>query len=249
MSVAESMLQKFGGLVLPPSGDAETGGASLDPARDMLLEFFQAVINSELGDAWVVATAGLPGNHPVGKSATPVAWCYPDEPTQQVLTQAKVAFPILALHRSGAGTFGDYGLERDKLTQPWRLHYIVGPLDVCDQRKLKDFGVAAAKCIRLAIRQRRHKAYQNGALQFFSDTSALAGVELQSFEVGPAVFTGGDSGSPFWAAEMVLETVELSGWVEGSEESGLDGMDLVVGVGDEHEIAPALVLGSTDSET
>ena len=249
MSIAESMLQKFGGLVLPPSGDAETGGASLDPARDMLLEFFQAVINSELGDAWTTSTAGLPADHLVGKSVAPIALCYPDEPTQQLLTQARVAFPILALHRSGTGVFGDYGFERDKLTQTWRLHYILGPLDVIDRRKLKDFGVAAAKAIRLAIRQRKHKAYQDGALQFFGDTSALAGVELQSFEVGPAVFTGGDSGSPFWAAEMVLETVELSGWVEGSEESELEGLDVVAGVGDEDEIAPALVLGSSDAES
>ena len=247
MPLAESMLQVFGGLQLPPTGDEETGGASLDPARDMLLEFFQAVINSELGTAWTTATAGLPADHLVGKSTTPVAWCYPDEPTQQLLTQTKCAFPILALHRSGSGTFGDHGFERDKLTQTWRLHYILGPLDVIDRRKLKDFCVAAAKCIRLAIRQRRHKSYQNGALQFFGDTSALAGVELQSVETGPAVFTGGDGASPYWAAEMVLETVELSGWVEGSEESDLEGMDVVVGVGDEHEIAPALILGSTDA--
>ena len=242
MTAADSLYTTFGGLTLPAEADEDTGTlASLDPARDQLLEFFKTVINSEFTEAWADVT-----DNPLGTSLTPVADTLPAEPTQQVMTERKCGFPLLALHRDGTGVFEDYTLERDKLTQPWKLHYILGPLDVLGQRKLGDLCQAVAKTIRKVIRQRRHMSYQDGALQFFGNTSALAGIELNSYECGNAAFAASGEGTTiYYAAEMTLTTLELSDYVEGSEESDLTGLDLVVGVGDEEEILPDTILAST----
>jgi hypothetical protein len=242
MPVAESLLQTFGGLSLPAVADEDTGtAASLDPGRDLLLAFCAAVLNSELGDAWTTVTTGLPSGHPFDGS-TPVQDTFPDEPSFQVSTQRKNGFPLLALHREGAMTFEPQGLEVDRAVQAWKLHYILGPLDVIDQRKLKDFAFAAGKIIRLAIRNRKHKAYADEALQFFGHFGAI---DLESAEVGQATFGGDTNSTIYWASEMTLKTIEYSGWVEGSEESELEGMDLVAGVGGETEILPDVILAST----
>lgn len=242
MTAADSLYTTFGGLTLPAEADEETGTlASLDPARDQLLDFFSTVINSEFTVAW----RGITDN-PLGASSTPVADTLPDEPTQQLMTERKCGFPLLALHRDGTGTFEDYTLERDKLTQPWKLHYILGPLDVIGQRKLGDLCQAVAKTLRKVVRQRKHRSYQDGALQFFGDTSSLAAIELNSYEYGNASFaSAGEAATLYFACEMTLTTVEYSGYVEGSEESDLTGLDLAVGVGDEDEILPDTILAST----
>jgi hypothetical protein len=242
MPVAESLLQTFGGLSLPAVADEDTGtAASLDPGRDLLLAFCAAVLNSELGDAWTTVTAALPSGHPFD-GTTPVQDTYPDEPSFQANTQRKGAFPMLALHRDGVRTFGGAGMEVEKAEQAWKLHYILGPLDVIDQRKLKDFARAAAPILRLAIRNRKHKAYDDEALQFFDHFGAI---DLESDEVGQATFGGDTASTIYWASEMTLKTIEYSGWVEGSEESELEGMDLVAGVGGETEILPDVILAST----
>lgn len=244
--MTQSMLTTFGALRLPAVADSTNGtAASLDPGRDQLLEFFRAVIVSEFGEAWRTIAAGLGAGHPLGKQTEPVAFAYPDEPTAQVLTQAKFPFPLLALHREGAGTFGDFTLERDRLQQNWALHYILGPLDVIDSRKLKDFCIAVPKALRNVIRQRKHMSYEGGALQFFGNTSAFGAIDLVGFQRGNARFAGGDDSTLYYACEMTLQTIEYSDYIEGSEESDLTGLDVAVGVGDEDEIAPDLILGST----
>ena len=243
MTAADSLYQTFGALQFPASVDSESGTlTSLDPARDQLLDFFKTAINSELTTAWQAVT-----DNPLGAAATaPVMDTYPGEPVQQAMTQRKGGWPLLALHRDGAGTFSDYTLERRRLTQNWKLHYILGPLDVIGERKIKDICVAIPKLLDLVIRERRHRSYQSGELQFFADTSGLAAVDLVSFETGQAVFAGGDESSTrFVACEMTLATIEYSGYVAGSEESDLTGLDIAVGVGDESEILPDAILAST----
>ncbi len=249
MPLDESLLQSYGGLVLPAVEDTANGAlTSLDPGRDMLLALFEAAINSELGAAWTAVTNALPAGHRL-RGTAPVQDTLPAVPLEQALTQRKSGWPLLCLHRDGRGEFAEYVMERDKLVQPWKLHWIVGPLDIIDQRKILDVGQAIAKVLRLVIRKRGHKAYQSGALQFFGDTGAFSSVELTGYS-GPdqAVFGGDKSSTVFWAAEADIVTNELSDFVEGSEESELEALDLTLGVGGGEGILPQLVLASSDAE-
>ncbi len=245
MPLSESLLQSFGKLQLPATQDTATNTlASLDPGRDQLLALFQAAINSELGAAW---TAVVAGTKLQGKLLCNDL--LPSKPTEQALQQRKSDFPLLCLHRDGRGVAEDFTLERDKLTQPWKLHWILGPVDMIEQRKILDVGQAIFKVCRLVARQRKHRAYQNGALQFFGDTSAFASLDVTGYE-GPdqAGFAGGEGKTYYWAVEIDITTTELSDYVEGSEESSLEGADLRLHLGSDEGILPDAVLWSSDAE-
>lgn len=247
MPLSESLLQSFGALELPAVENAADGTlASLDPGRDQLLALFKAAINSELGAAWAAVVDGTR----FGEAATPlpVMDTLPARPTEQTLTQRRSDWPLLCLHRDGRGTFEDHTIGNRRLTQPWKLHWIVGPIDLIDQRKVLDAGQAIAKVIDLVIQQRGHLAYEGGALQFFTNTSSFAGVDLKGYQ-GPdqAGFAGDRSTTFFWAVELDLETVEVSNYREGS--FGLvDALDVTAGVGGGEGVQPALVIGSSDAE-
>ncbi len=249
MPLDTSLLQTFGATAFPAVEDSDNGAlTSLDPGRDMLLALFAAAINSELGAAWTAVTDTLPAGHRL-RGTSPVEDTSPAIPTEQNLTQRKAGWPLLVIHRDGRGEFTDYTLELDKLTQPWKLHWIVGPLDIIDQRKILDVGQAIAKILRLVVRKRGHKAYQSGALQFFGDTGAFSSVELTGY-VGPdqAGFAGDKSTTFFWAVEADFVTQELSGYVEGSDGADLEAMDLILGVGGGEGTLPDAVLASSDAE-
>lgn len=247
MTVAESMLQTFGGLELPAVADSTKKAlTALDPARDLLLAFCAAVINSEFGEAWSAVVDELPADHRLN-GTSPVQSTYPGEPTAERLQQVKKGFPLLALHRNGTGEFEDFSSDIDKLKQSWTLHYILGPLDVIDHRKVGDLPQAIAKALRLAVRNGAHRAYENGALQFFADTSALASVDLKGFE-GPGAGQYGDKNStPYLVTEYEFVTTELSGYVEGSEGCRLEAADLHLHLGSDEGILPDAVLWSSDA--
>lgn len=248
------MFERFGGLELPVPGTdiGASGLAALDPQRDILLELFAAAINAELGEAWTQAR--LAGGARAKLHATlPVAYKLPDEPTEQLLTTLVTSFPVLAVHRSGTGLYEEHTLEISRLKQPWSLHYILGPLDVIDARQLKDVCVAVAKIVALVVQRRGHKAYQSGALQFFSgnapdEPSPFTSIRVVSHEgPGQAVFAN-EAQVTYWAIEMRLETTEISSDVDDASSGALDGMSLTVNVGGGEGLTPALVVAKTDQD-
>jgi hypothetical protein len=251
----ESLYQKLGGLDLPVmAGDVGVSGlAALDPGRDLLLALFASAINSELGDAWTVALGNVGGAR-ANLGASPVTDTLPDEPTEAVLQQRKCRFPLLALHRSGTGNYDQVTLELGRLTQPWTLHYILGPLDVIDARQLKDVCVAVAKIVALVIRKRGHKSYQNGALQFFGanspdDASPFTSLRIVSHEgPGQAAFGGDTSSTIYWAIEIRLESTEVTSDAEGADSCDLEGMSLTVGLGGGEGVLPSAIVAKTDSD-
>ena len=247
-----SIYERLGGLELPVDAALidQQALAPLDPGRDLLLEFFKAAINAELGAVWAKVTAG--GGPLYG--TLPVADALPLEPTEQQLQQRKTAFPVLAIHRNGTAVFEQRTLEITSQKQPWTLHYILGPLDAIDQRKLLDMPQAVAKVVALVVRRRKHPAFNDGALQLFSSDpddpfraphfSSIRVVDVEG--PGQAAFGGKDSSVLYWAVEIHLETTELSSYIEGAE-ADLEAGDFTVGVGGE-EILPAMIIASTDDE-
>lgn len=246
-AITDSMLRSWGGLTLPAvAGDlSEEGLSALDPGGDKLLALFRSAIVSELGELWAAAVATLPVSHRLyGKAA--VADTFPDEPIVELMSQRRAGFPLLALHREGPATYEEHTLEKDRMTQQWRLHYILGPLDVMDRRKLADMLVAVPKVVALVIRKRGHASYESGALQFFAATGNFASVRLVNSQSGEVPFAEG-SGTAWHACQMVLETVELSGWRDGAF-GDVEAADYTVGVGSDEGVLPAGIVASSDHE-
>jgi len=209
--IPETTLQeRFGGLQLPALDTVvETTLTPLDPARRILLALFASAINSELGPVWAKVVATLPEGHEL-KGSTPVVDTLELPPDPKTIGERKEAWPLLALHRSGEGTYEQHTLHVDKLIQKWELHYILGPLAMAEQHKLGDACIAAARIVRMVILEGGHKSFQNGAVQFFDDRASLARIELKSHEgPGPAVFSAAPDAAVYFATTMTLETWEI----------------------------------------
>jgi hypothetical protein len=249
---SDSLYQRLGGLELPvrESAIGSTWLAALDPGRDLLLDLFATAINAELTEAWVKARQG----HREKLGELPVSQQLPDEPTESFLTQLKPKFPLLALHRAGTATYDGVTLEITRLTQPWTLHYILGPLDAIDQRQLKDICVAVSKIVAMVVRKRGHKAFRDGALQFFGTNSPDEPSPFTSLRVvshegpGQAAFGGSDSSTIYWAIEIRLESTEVTSYNEDAEASDFDGADITIGVGGGEGVLPAMVVAKTDQD-
>ncbi len=230
----DSVFQGIGAVKFPlKASDFTTTLAPLDPARTTLLELFKSAINSEFSEVWAqVATRSL-----VGK--LPVQFTLELEPTAALMTQVKPEFPLLSVHRTGTGTFDQISMFEERLTQQWAVDYVLGPLDIGDVRKLSDICVAVAKLIKIVVRQRGHRSYQGGAVQFFAETGGLASVEVKSFEgPGHAQFAGDDK--LYYATTIMLETTEITNDDLDAYVTG-DGTDLSIGVGSETEIVRGLI--------
>jgi hypothetical protein len=257
--VTQSLYEGFGGLALPvDAADVTTTLTPLDPARAVLSGLFRAAINAELGPAWTKATAGTPL-----ASSSPVQDVLEIPPTADKMKQRVAGWPLLCVYRDGDGVCEEHTLNGgvERLTQPWTVDYILGPVDIADLRKLGDVFQAVVKIVRLCIRRRGHEAYQGGALQFFPGqlpdgdvplfprSSLLGAVSLKGYSGPPtyqARFAGSDSGTIYHAISLRLETVEYTYDVDGAFPP-IEAFDLDVGIGGGEGIVSGLVYASSDA--
>lgn len=228
--VADSVFQTQGGLRLPIyDGEVTDSFAVLDDVQDRLLKLFAAAINYEFGNPWASVVAGLPSAKLNGTS--PANDLIPEEPTLTVMTERKVGFPALFLHRNGDGTFEDHTLEHDKLRQQWYLHWVVGPLDLESRRKILPLGVQIGKLIKMVERQQGHLAYEGGANQFEEATGGLTSLRLVSITPpGPASFADDPQNITYYGARYTIETTEV-GTDLIEQEADLDGFMISEDVG------------------
>lgn len=245
-----SLGERFGTLSLPvdlATVKAERRLTVLDPGRRLLCDLFQAAIRAELQAAWTEACKGIPPEEKI--SATdPCADVLELEPTGPVMGQRQAAFPLLAVYRSGEGRYETDTIYSDKLTQPWTVDWVLGPLSVARAHNLGDAAVAIAKIINRVLSLAGHPAYESGAIQFGADTS-FGSIRLVSHEgPGQARFAGDESGTVYWAITLKLETTEHVDEGAAALNFGLfEGADYEVGVGGTPEgVLPGLVYASTD---
>jgi len=216
--VSDSLAITWGGLSLPATAIG-TDLASLDPARDILLELFAAALNSELQDAWAAAAGGIDLLTPI-----PVAHKLPALPDLDTMRQAKAAWPMLAVARSIEPNQEDeFTLWQNRITSKWSIDYVLGPLEIGDQLKLGDVLIAAGKIIAAVIRNGGHKAYAATTLvtpttgdpltcakQVLGPGTGCCGfstIGISSFICGAAAFSQG--GPKYHALTMTLQTTEL----------------------------------------
>ena len=221
--------------------------AVLDPARDRLLELFATAIESELGAAWTKVTGALPQGSAFAGSSV-VADKLPLRPSAQLMQERKTKFPLLCLHREGSEETQPFTLNEDRVQQQWQLHYILGPGDVEVERKILDVCHAIGALVKLVVRQRGHKDYDGGALQFFPESGALESVRVLRKD-GPGQATFVDDGSvTLWACTWTLETIEAPS--DNPEAFGqFQAADVTINAGDGSgtNVYPALIIAQTDA--
>lgn len=245
MTRAESIFQTFGDLHLPiEASEVTTTLEPLDPGLAKLMALFKSAINSEYGPVWHKVADALPVGHPL-RLSDPVADTLELEPNPAIMQQRKATWPLLCLHRQGEATYERVMLDQERLNQEWGLHYILSPLDIGDLRKLSPICIAVGKLVRLVIRQRGHKSYEAGALQFFPDKGGFASISLDSQEgPGQATFAGNADGPIYYAVSFKLKTTELSNDdLDGYGD--YEGTDVSVGVGTGTAIVPDLIQADT----
>jgi hypothetical protein len=247
----DSIVQRWGDLSLPvEAADFDTTLTPLDPARAKLTALFKAAINYEFTEVWqkivgsAGGTTGLGATHDL-YGTLPVQDTLELQPTHKFMLERKAAFPLLAVYRMGNPSMEQHTLFRDRLTCQWGMDYVVGPLTVAAVRQVGDICMAIVKLVRTVIRQRGHKAYEAGALQFFPDKGGLASIDLKSFAMGQIPFAGDEDGTVYYSLSMTLETSEI-GYDDPAEFGDFDAADYTVGVGDATDVVPDLVEAASD---
>ena len=185
----------------------------LDPGRDALLGFYKDAINFELAgvtsgapsatSAWGIAAAGTKL-----AAVLPVADTLYRAPSKGILREAKITFPVLCLCRTTA-EHDEFTLALERITQDWRLDYILGPLDVAAARRLGGALHGAITVVNLVTRLRAHAAHLSGALMFGEGYGHFNTVQIVSSEEGVADWGEQGEGVEFLAASMVLRTTEI----------------------------------------
>ena len=235
----DSIVQRLGDTVFPIDDTAiATTLVPLDPGKAILLGLFKAAINYEFGPAWAKIQGQLANTLPVHDTLEL-------EPSHKVMLERRCKFPLLCVYRRGEHTLDQKTLFRDQLTCHWGVDYVLGPLSVGDVRRVGDICQAIVKLVRLVIRQRGHKSYDNGALQFFHDKGGFAEINIRSYQFGQAAFAGDEDRTMYYALSMDLETTEI-GYDDETEWPSFEAFDLELGVGSSTDIAPGLIYASSD---
>lgn len=181
----------------------------MDPARDKLLALFATAITAELTAAWALAS---PGTALEGKPV--VNGRLPLPPTEDILTQQRVKWPLLAVYRDGQAEWQEWSLAIDMLRQTWTIDYLLGPLTIDDERKLADVLVAVSKVVTLVLQRGGHPSFEGGALQFLEAfPSGEGGCRFTSARplnqrTGRATVAEGPNAPRYLALTMQIETTE-----------------------------------------
>lgn len=220
MSAQDSLFRRFGRLELPLAESDGTDLAALDPARDILLDLFAAAINAELAPVWASAAQGTPL-----EDKSPVQLKLPALPEEDKLQQMKSEFPMLAVGRSvKPATIEAFSLDQDGLKTLWDVDYILCPLSLASELKLRDVLQAVGKTVVSVVRKGGHRAYRTDANGFAADvlgddgddTCGFFGCRVTEIVAAPAQFS--KDGPPYLACGVTLETLEVSSHIGGNDD-------------------------------
>jgi hypothetical protein len=242
MPSSDSLYQSIGDVEFP--ADPEQFDATLgafDPARRILRALFQSAIISELSPVWEQVTIGTPLS-----DKSPVQDWMELEPNPQTMLQRVPGWPLLVVHRQGEAKYEERTIALTERIQEWGIHYILGPLDAASIHRLGNVFLAVGTLVALVIRQRGHKSYENGALQFFRGKGGFSSIELKSQVSGQAQFVADENATLYYATTLTIETRERA--EDDLDAYGLlEGATFIANAGDSDGVIPALVIGDTSA--
>ncbi len=221
MSRTHSLNRRFGRFELPLDESTATTLVALDPARDILLDLFASALNCELEPVWASAVNGTPL-----EGTDPVQLKLPALPEEEKLQQMKAEWPMLAVGRSvKPATIEPFLLDGDQLKTLWDVDYILCPLALTNELRLRDVLQAVGKTLTAVVRIGGHKSYRTDANGFALDVLADDGdgtcgfyaCRVTEFAAAPAQFA--KDGPPYLAVGLTLETIEVSQYGDDDGES------------------------------
>lgn len=247
MTAADSLHSGFGRIQLPLVDTDEQDLASVDPARDILLDLFAAALTAELSQRWARAIVGTPlRGRPVVQTK------FPEFPEQIFLQQTPMVWPMLAVYRSDeAETFDEFTLAQERVTSKWGVDYCIGPLELGNFIKLNSVLTVVPRIIERVIRAGGHRAYATQGVgnslqvkQVFGQYPGCCGfstIRVVQSTIGSAAFAQG--GPKFHCASVVLETTELS-TIAPNMAPPYMGTSIVLESGDGSGLTPLVVADS-----
>lgn len=235
------LYRRLGAAQFPPdlTAEPETFYAAIDPDGDRILSLLRQALLTELSATWALAVAG---SGLAGK--TPIETVYRATPTKAQLRAQRIDFPALFLARVRQ-SHREYSLGLDEVTTTWGLDYILGPVTAADYQRLGAVTHAAMAVIRMVIRDRRHPAFESGAVVFDPTIRpGLKAIRVVGSEFGVAEMGERDEGLEFVALHVDLETDELETPMEGVS-APYQGVTATLDSVTSEEVFPAFVVGRT----
>ncbi len=245
----------YGALSLPLAATGDSDLTGLDPARDILLDLFEAALNDELGVAWTFAAASFDGEDATLFGELPVGSKLPALVDLATMRQRKASYPLLAVSRKDEPQKQDeFTLWQNRIVSNWSIDYVLGPLEIGDQLKLADVLTAAGKILAKTVNEGGHKAYATTqtatvnppltapvcAKQVFGTGVGLCGfssLHITSFTAGAAAFV--KDGPKYHALTMTLQTTELDSMADNAP--AYQGANYTLGTGTDEGVIPDLL--------
>lgn len=242
MGDSDFLHQRLGDVSAPIFGrDVENAQlfSVCDPATDKLIALFKAAINQELAHHQTAAASDSPWYVArVGTrlaSAMPVADTLYQQPTKSALRAATWEFPLLCVYRIES-VDDEATLWKERTAWTWGVDYILGDLNIEEQRKLGAALTYVHHVLKLVVAKQGHPAYESGALQFGTGKGGFDAVQITKAQLGPAEF--GEQGEGFIMHALHLDLLTTETDEPTDEEAPLAGMSLSLGLGGGEGVVP-----------
>lgn len=164
------MTSIFGGAVLPlqvPLPEL----CFTDPAQDVLLALFRAVINDTLTPAFASLGLGLP-----------VQDILPWEPEESLFLQRAAGWPLLLCYRTNPNEQSKEQTIMDGYTTTWNLTWCLGPMDANEAMRVGASRMYALAAMLGALKDGGYPTFMNGAavLKSYFRSIRISGWELKN---------------------------------------------------------------------
>jgi hypothetical protein len=249
--MTDSLWLQVGGARMPlQDHDVDATALSfeaLDPVLGVFAGLLTAAIRAELGTtsagAWQTVSAALPTGHRLLASSNPVGSVWRMAPSAEAIKQIELTWPLLAIWREGQGEWEQRTMMKAQVRTRWNALWSLGDLDADLGLKLGQALQYVGNVMAAAIERGKHPAYESGVQQYGTDSGDLIGAYPVEVQAGRAMFPDNED-SKFWGTTLTFETLErVKELDEGADDFA---GSLSVGVGNELEIIPDLVVGDAD---
>jgi hypothetical protein len=206
--MTQSITNGFGAVRFPLTApNLNDGGSSVDVGLNTLTQLIAAAVNAEFRTKWTSAIESLSPNSKIrGEYLQPVGSTFNEPPEPHQLTQTSLVWPILAVYRTGDPEDFDLTLCHRATRQTIHADWILGPLGVAEQKRMRGFLTAFLALVREVVRYGRHPAFDGNVRQFAGSFHSLQVTGVSGPGIARMLET--DQGGGYYAVSAHLEAVE-----------------------------------------
>lgn len=251
--MTQGITNGFGAVRFPLTVPTFKDGAfDVDVGLNTLTQLIATAVNAEFRATWLRAMDSLPETSKIrGTCRKPVGSTFNEPPEPSQLTQTTLTWPILAVYRTGDPEDFELTLCHRATRQTIHADWILGPLSVAEQKRMRGFLTAFLALVREVVRYGRHPAFDGNVRQFAGSFHSLQMTGASGPGIARMLDT--DQGGGYYAVSAHLEAVEREcntsggssvelglGYVtdETATADDLDGIDLAPFEADGLEVYP-----------